>query len=183
MVQRMRFETARMVVQNWEEILCDEAQRSVLITNLKGVLTPTVLQHLPEPLQISDTQTAINDWITERVRESDVQLVRDRVDDRLLGLLILAEFTELEAPTTVHLGYLFSESAWGKGYATELIAGLVTWYKDEGRSVQLLGGVETDNIPSAKVLQKNGFELVEELSNLTTEMFGLCIPAMLDESH
>lgn len=179
----MQFATARMVIQCWNETLDDDDQRRALVDDLKGVLTPAVLQHLPKSLQISDGQTAMDDWIAERALESDVNLVRDCTNDRVLGLLILAEFTESEVSTRVHLGYLFSENAWGKGYATELISGLVTWYKNEGQSVQLLGGVETDNVASARALQKNGFELVEELSNTTTQIFGLQIPKTPDRLY
>ena len=71
--------------------------------------------------------------------------------------------------------FLFAETAWSKGYATELLSGLIKWYKSGGRSVRLVGGVETDSMASAKVLQKNGFEKIEGLSNATNEMFVLAI--------
>lgn len=127
--------------------------------------------------------TAIDGWITARAAESEVMMARDQATDSLLGLLILAEFTEFEVLTTVHLGYLSSENAWGNGYATELISGLIKWYKDESQSVQLLGCVETNNVASAKVLQKNGFKLAEELSNETTDMFGLYITYNFDKLY
>lgn len=171
----------RLRVQNWSEKVSNGEQRRQLIDELKDVLTPAVLQHLPEPLQIHDSGSAIKDWIEERAAESEVLTVRDRADDNLLGLLILAEFLEPETLKTVHLGYLFCEHAWGQGYATELISGLITWYRADCQSVQLYGGVETGNPASARVLVKNGFELDEGLSNSTTEMFGLYIPYNFDK--
>jgi RimJ/RimL family protein N-acetyltransferase len=183
MTQANRFETERMQAESWSDIINSNNQRSALVEELKDVLTPLVLRHLPEPLQMSEAHPAIDDWITSRAAESNVMLVRDRASDRLLGLLILAEFVDSEFLTTVHLGYLFSEVAWGKGYATELIAGLVTWCKGEGQSVQLFGGVENGNTASSRVLQKNGFELVEDLSDATTEMFGLYIPYNFDKLY
>lgn len=176
MTSAKTFETIRMRAESWSATVDRREQRRVLVEELKNVLTPQVLRHLPEPLQMSEAHPEIDEWVTARAAESDVMLVRDCASDRLLGLLILAEFVDSEVLTTVHLGYLFSEEAWGNGYATELIAGLVSWYRDKDQSVQLFGGVENGNTASSKVLRKNGFEVVEDLSDETTEMFGLHIP-------
>ncbi|WP_299667858.1 GNAT family N-acetyltransferase [uncultured Ruegeria sp.] len=183
MEQTRKFETARLRVQSWSEKVSNGEQRRQLIDELKDVLTPAVLQHLPEPLQIHDTGSSIKDWINERAAESEVLTIRDRADDSILGLLILAEFLEPETLKTVHLGYLFCERAWGKGHATELISSLITSHRADGQSVQLYGGVESGNPASARVLKKNGFELEEGLLNSTTEMFGLFISCNFDKLY
>lgn len=166
-----KFHTARLQVEAWSDRLNDKAGRQRLADELVTVLTPDVLRHLPAPLQISDTPQAIDHWMTARAAESDVFTVRNLATSDLLGLVILAEFPEPEAITTVHLGYLFAAHAWGKGYATELLNGLVQTYLDQGTPVQLLGGVERDNVASARVLQKAGFEKVAALPEGTTDMF------------
>ena len=173
MSQVEKYQTERMLVQNWAKHLNNLQQHRTLVDELKSILSPAVLRHLPEPLQLADGQDAIDDWIAARAAESDVLTIRDLATSELLGLLILAEFPEPNAPTTVHLGYLFSESAWGKGYATELLSGLIDWLRGKDQSVQLLGGVEKENVASARVLQKNGFEKAEELSIGSTDMFRL----------
>lgn len=175
MSQSNNFQTNRLHVQHWAECTNNSQCRQELIVELGPILTPAVLRHLPEPLQISGDPDPIDVWITERAAESDVMAIRDKTTSTILGLLILAEITEPNAPTTIHLGYLFAETAWGKGYATELLSGLINWYKGADRSVQLVGGVERDNIASAKVLQKNGFVKIKELSDATNEMFALAI--------
>lgn len=175
MSQNNNFQTNRLHVLHWAECTNNSQCRKKLIAELGHILTPAVLRHLPEPLQISDDPDAIDVWITERAAESDVMAIRDNTTSIILGLLILAEIPKPNAPTAIHLGYLFAETAWGKGYATELLSGLINWYKDEDRSVNLVGGVETDNIASAKVLLKNGFEKIEELPNASNEMFVLVI--------
>lgn len=169
------FKTERMQINTWAECLNDAHQRQKLIAELAAVLTPPVLRHLPEPLQLSDGQQAIDDWISARAAESDVMTIRDQANSDLLGLLILAEFSDPDAVTTVHLGYLFAETAWGKGCATELLSGLIDWYRARARPVQLLGGVELGNAASARVLQKNGFEKAADLSGATTDMFRLVL--------
>jgi len=45
---------------------------------------------------------------------------------------------------------------WGKGYAAELIGGFVKWCKDNDIST-VTGGVDSDNIASIRVLEKNNF--------------------------
>lgn len=175
MSQSNHFQTSRLHVTHWAECTNNSVCRQKLIAELKPILTSAVLRHLPEPLQLSDHPDAIDVWITERAAESDVMVIRDKSTVAVLGLLILAEMPEPNASSEIHLGYLFAETAWGKGYATELLSGLINWYKTEDRSVQLIGGVETDNIASAKVLQKNGFEKIVELSDTSNEMFVLAI--------
>ncbi len=97
------------------------------------------------------------------------------MDAELLGLLILAEFPADNGPRVIHLGYLLGETAWGRGLATELISGLVSALRNLGEPIQLLGGVENANPASARVLVKNGFQLVERQSTHTTKMYELRI--------
>ena len=55
------------------------------------------------------------------------------------------------------MGYVIAESAWGKGFATEVVAGLADWCRDNGTIRSLIGGVADRNGASARVLRKNGF--------------------------
>jgi ribosomal-protein-alanine N-acetyltransferase len=56
-----------------------------------------------------------------------------------------------------HIGYLLGELYWGKGYATELLKGLIDFFKHENKIKRLIAGVATDNIVSSKLLHKLGF--------------------------
>ena len=71
-----------------------------------------------------------------------------------------------------HIGYLLAEPTWGKGYATELVTGLVEALRSEA-PMTLLGGVDTKNPASARVLEKAGFRLSAELSDDETSIFAL----------
>mmetsp|Transcript_18083 Transcript_18083/g.33682 ORF Transcript_18083/g.33682 Transcript_18083/m.33682 type:complete len:88 (-) Transcript_18083:963-1226(-) len=56
----------------------------------------------------------------------------------------------------LRLGYMLAENAWGKGYASEIVAGFVEWcHKRDIKSIS--GGVEPDNVASRRVLDKCGF--------------------------
>ncbi len=169
------FQTERMTTANWSNSINDASARKKLSVELETLLTQPVLRHLPEPLQLTDHPDAIDQWISDRAAESAVMTIRDRTSANLLGLLILAEFSEDATRPDIHIGYLFSEHCWGKGYATELVTGLVDWTKGRGHSVRLIGGVETQNMASARVLRKAGFERIAELSCHSNDVFGLVI--------
>jgi RimJ/RimL family protein N-acetyltransferase len=151
------FDTARLWVRDWQADLADPAARRVLVTELAAILTPPVLAHLPPPLHLENAPGAVSAWVCARADEAAVHTVRARSDAALLGLLILSpQAATGGTPPALHLGYLFGESAWGRGYATELVRGLVTAVRD-GPPVDLVGGVDSANPASARVLEKCGF--------------------------
>ena len=176
-LETSRFDTERLHVANWRSAQQDRVERRKMIEELATVLTPNVLRYLPVPSQLSDAPQALDGWISAREGESDVLTVRARGTSTLIGLLILAPFNEPGAARVVHIGYLFAEPAWGKGYAKELLAGLVEWQSSLGGPVTLLGGVEKGNAASARVLEKAKFHLAMELSTEGTSMFRYEIPA------
>ncbi len=164
------FTTERLVLRNWRSDLHSPDLRRSLETTLSLILSDRVLEHLPPPLQLADTQGAVCAWITERAAESEVYLVIERANKDLVGLLILAAEPDATDCPTIHIGYLLAETAWGRGFATELVSGLVSALKGQG-PVRLVGGVGTGNVASARVLQKAGFHLDHALTTPDTEMF------------
>jgi len=145
------FTTDRLSIKDWTPHLGDKGRRSSLEASLAGILTPEVLRHLPPPLKLSGAGS-VSAWVEARAQESDVYLIQRTSDESLLGLLILASFDG--EPPTIHIGYLLAEPAWGQGFASELIKGLV---RAVPRPARLLAGVEADNPASARVLEKAGF--------------------------
>lgn len=162
----MDFTTERLTIRHWAPDLVDPDRRATLAAELHAILTPPVLDHLPPPLQLASTEQTIDRWIEDRHGESKVFRVCLREPDALIGLLILAE-TDDPAPT-FHIGYLLAESAWGRGYGSELLAGL-TFACAAG--THLIGGVAAGNPASARVLEKCGFDRSADLSTLDTDMF------------
>jgi len=150
----MEFQTDRLTVRPWQHEM-DETLKA----DLHSILTPTVLTPLPPPMQLRGNVT---DWMTTQSVDGTLCLIQSNVDQSTLGLLILAQ-----PETALHIGYLFSESAWGKGYATELLKGLVA----ATSGTTLIGGVAKDNPASARVLLKAGFTRDPDLSDDTTDQF------------
>ena len=165
------FETERTSVTSWKSALADETLRNVLVEDCKRILTPKVLRHLPDSLNVSARSEDIDQWIDARDAESTVLTIREKTTSKLLGFMILAELPQHDPLRTVHLGYFFAEESWGKGYATEVLSGLIAHLKPQETPVQLIGGVEKSNIASAKVLLNAGFVIDPEKSDNVTDMF------------
>lgn len=165
------FSTKRLVVVHWDTEFADKRTKLGLTDDLTNLLTPPVLEHLPEPLQLQTDSNAVSYWISARQAEADVYTLRCQRTGRLLGLLILAGFSKGAAQTTIHIGYLFCETSWGQGLATEMLAGLVDWKLKGGQNTLLMGGIGKGNPASARVLEKAGFERSPEHSTADTDMF------------
>ena len=162
-----QFETERLSVAHWADSIAAPVARRNLAALLPDLLTPDVIVHLPPFFDLSDQN--IDQWIDARDAESDIYLIREIGTDVLFGLMFLTP----PFNNDIHLGYLLGQPAWGKGYASELLAGLVLHVPKTG--FRLLGGVGRENPASAHVLRKTGFQIVPELSDTETEMFGITL--------
>ncbi len=60
----------------------------------------------------------------------------------------------------IQLGYALLPPFWGKGYATELTAAGIIYFREKTPLEILYAVTETPNIASEKVLVKNGFQFV-----------------------
>ena len=165
-IQIADFRTDRLWVRDWTPMLDSDRLRR----DLRAVLTPAVLQTLPEPLHLHDDDIA--GWIKAQSREGTVFTLHDTghdtPGDTLLGLMLLA--IPPGPDPAIHVGYLLAEPVWGQGYATELLRGLVATLKNHN-GARLVGGVGIDNPASARVLQKAGFLRDAALSSPDTDFF------------
>ena len=165
-----RFKTDRLSVYDWRPAIRCRATREHLEVSLRKLLTPPVLQHLPDPLQVREGPGGMSDWIDARAGEGEVLIVEGKGDGQMVGLVILAADPHSAEMPTLHIGYLLGEAFWGRGLASELIGGLLSALRTKGR-IRLLGGVDRSNPASSRVLQKAGFVLDQDLSTPTTEIF------------
>jgi RimJ/RimL family protein N-acetyltransferase len=60
----------------------------------------------------------------------------------------------------VTIGYGMIEPEWGNGYGTEAVASLIEICRRDGGVGLVLADTDLDNLPSQRVLEKNGFERV-----------------------
>ena len=156
------FETERLQVKDWHSISSSDLQQQDLTGVVAAILTEPVSRSLPASWQGSYTTERAQEWIKERDIEGATLLVIDKLTHQAVGLMILFEMEAEEgnSDTDVRLGYLLSEGTWGKGIATELVHGFVSWCRGQASISSIAGGVAMDNPASKRVLEKNGFQLV-----------------------
>ena len=110
------FETERLLVQEWHALSSRDGQQQDLVYVVATMLTEPVTRSLPASWQGSYTVERAREWIAERDREGATLLVVDKSTCQAIGLMILFE-TDAENGgdgIEVRLGYLLSESAWGR---------------------------------------------------------------------
>lgn len=86
------------------------------------------------------------------------QIVR-RSDGRLIGGTGL----DFESPARAETGYVLAVEAWGQGYATEALGAMVALAARLGVQ-QLTAGCHPEHAASIRVLEKQGFRLVERVA-------------------
>ena len=157
-IQGCAFETPRLRIGPWAELAGELGLD--LVSIFAETLTDTTTAALPEHWRGDYSPLRAGAWIDERDRESPPCLVVDRESGQPLGLLILSEVPLDTETVDIRIGYVLAERMWGRGYATELVAGLVEWARAQPPVATLTGGVTTSNPASASVLTSNGFESI-----------------------
>ncbi|NNE87342.1 MAG: GNAT family N-acetyltransferase [Silicimonas sp.] len=142
-IAAISFETARL------QAVAVTVPTAEFVRDLDAILTQDVLAHVPPPLR---HVSSASDWIATRLQESDVLQINEISSGKSIGLILLARFGD-----DVHLGYLLGKDVWGKGYASEMLQGLLPELRKSG-ACRVIGGVSKDNPASARVLVKSGFK-------------------------
>jgi ribosomal-protein-alanine N-acetyltransferase len=151
------FETDRLIVDDWSRLLTGNTAEGLRNAFVVSLLTEAVTRDLPPQWQSPYDRDRASQWFVERQSESTVLLIVDRSDGLPVGLLILSESANSDPSLEIRLGYMFNESNWGRGLATEVVAGFADWCRTNGSVRSVIGGVAHGNNASARVLQKNGF--------------------------
>jgi RimJ/RimL family protein N-acetyltransferase len=73
----------------------------------------------------------------------------------------------------VTIGYGMVEAERGKGYGTEVVAGLIEVCRRDARVRTVNADTDLDNVASQRVLEKNGFQLVRTSEQLCYFMLDL----------
>jgi len=162
-LNKCAFETTRLLVKEWHSLSTSDWRQQDLANVVSDMLTEPVTRSLPPTWQGDYTVDRGQQWIIERDGEGTTLLVVQRTSRRAVGLMILneAQVDKESSNTEIRLGYLLSENAWGKGFATELVSGFIKWCRGQSSISLITGGVASDNLASIRVLEKSGFQLVE----------------------
>lgn len=92
---------------------------------------------------------------------SDSETAAAPLHGRMVGMLGVPG---VSSPGIAEIGYVYDESVWGRGYATEALTAYMSVYWDHAKSINaVVAMVDPENTPSIKVLEKCGFVAVEYL--------------------
>ncbi len=160
-LQGCAFETRRLRVKDWHDWGSAEWAERDLATVMADMLTEPVTAPLPPAWHGTYSVDRARNWIAERDAEGKTLLIVDVETREAIGLVLLFESRSSadQTATEVRLGYLLAEAAWGRGFASELVAGFVTWCRGHP-PIAIVAGVVRENVASARVLIKNGFARV-----------------------
>jgi ribosomal-protein-alanine N-acetyltransferase len=152
-LKSLTFSTTRLKVSNVEYCLKSVTSKSELLSSIVSLLTPSVVQTLPPYFHDVKTKSDADVWLTKMVSESHLFTVYLKDSESVIGFVFLSESDSY----IVHLGYLLDESHWHQGYGSELLFGLIESCRSNQFIEKLIGGVDFENIASAKLLKKVGF--------------------------
>eukprot|EP01060_Flectonema_neradi_P010877 TRINITY_DN1795_c0_g1_i1.p1 TRINITY_DN1795_c0_g1~~TRINITY_DN1795_c0_g1_i1.p1 ORF type:complete len:184 (+),score=32.06 TRINITY_DN1795_c0_g1_i1:54-554(+) len=144
------FTTSRLQLCKWGGLNISEDQ---WLDALMELLTDEVTKELPPGWQGMDRAT-LKKWSAEREQDGVMLAAKNIETQDVVGLMFLFNSSSGSGCTT-HIGYLVGERHQGKGYATEIIKGLISSIP---KPVTLLAGVSSCNKPSMNVLTKCGFK-------------------------
>eukprot|EP01083_Nonionella_stella_P040989 111154_1 len=160
-----RFDSSRLSIHGWR------MDKSLdLPSTLHSILTPEVTNALPDNWTGTYDINRCKSFITERDNESPTLLIVEKSTNHAIGLMIV-----FVMDNDIRLGYLLKQSCWGKGYATEVVRSFVSCCRKHcKRNIKYIsGGCDINNVASQKVLIKNGFHVVKELSHDTEVLLRL----------
>lgn len=149
------FMTERLSVSHAMDLYLENQNQ--LTDEVIELLTPQVVKTLPEEWHnITTTEQALS-WLQARFTESDVLMIHDKPSDHVIGFMFTHDSKTQDGEDAINIGYLLGEGHWRKGYASEVLKGLVEHYKSNSEVNTLYAGVEANNVGSIRVLEKNGF--------------------------
>jgi RimJ/RimL family protein N-acetyltransferase len=144
--------TPRLAVTTW--LVSDAAQLQRLHAD------PSVMRHMTTDVQDhAQTLARIHTWMSEHPSRG---WSKWRVEDAGGHFVGRSGFSRAHRSDHREVGYLLAPEHWGAGYATELLGALVDWHfehPDPTLRPDLFAYVFASNLPSRRVLEKNGFTL------------------------
>lgn len=162
------FETPRLAVGPWHDVA--RTLHVSLVEIVTAILTTESTSALPHEWRGEFSPERARRWIAERDDESPTLLAVDRDDGRAIGFLIAFEIELDRSASELRIGYVIAEESAGRGFATELVGGLVNWAAGQADVRLLTAGVEATHEPSIRVLVKNGFEPIVDDSRADAEL-------------
>lgn len=142
-------ETPRLILTGWD------AADVTLIRDLHSTEQMTRYYSDPTTWTLEKAEERIRSWFGEESRfgVTKYKLI-ERHSGRFIGRAGFSPFGD--DPVEFELGYAIAPEGWGKGYATEIAAGLRDWFFRRGIADSFIAFTHPENAASQRVLQKIG---------------------------
>ncbi len=150
------FTTNRLIVKEWHSFKPTELEEPNLVNIIEEILVPDVTKRFPIMWRGSYDKKRAKYWIQDRDSESKTLLAVEKETKKALGYINFFREGDYSKGTYLRLGYLVSHAMWNNGLATELVNGFIHLCKENNIS-SLFARVDSDNIASIRVLEKNNF--------------------------
>ncbi len=160
------FETPRLVAVMWEE------GDAALIQDLHSTIETTRYMSGAAPWSREKCEERLRSYFAEQARDGTTKYkILSREAGRFIGRAGISLFHTGE----YELGYAFYAREWGKGYATEIAAGLADRFFARGVAPHLIAFTHPDNVASQRILKKIGMRergpiFIEGIQGLEFEM-------------
>ncbi len=130
---------------------------------------------LEKELNLNETSRIISPELKEALEQTILPGVADKTKNYLYSTIWTAIFKtenkmigdlcmigEPDEAGEIEIGYGTYDEFQGKGFMTEMVAGIIEWTKAQSLVKSIKASTEKTNAASFKVLQKNGFVQVSE---------------------
>ena len=161
LVRTCVLDTERLRAREWHAMAAETQPPQDLDRIVAHILTESVTRALPASWHGRYSVERARGWIKARDAEGTVLLVVEESSRRAIGLLLLTEIGTADG-LDIRVGYVVAEPFWHRGFASEVVAGLVAWSRAQPLVASLAAGVAKNNPASARVLEKNGFRVSNE---------------------
>lgn len=163
-------------LQNYNLFMIFETEklriRKLLLTDLKPFFklesNPEVLQYATGDIKtIVACEIELKDLMNRYDKPKNdfwIYAIERKVDKKFIGTVALVKDNVDD-----EIGYRFIQEYWGKGYATEICKGLISYCRFVGMK-KIVGYVVDENIASAKILKRFNFT---EVKKFISEDIGL----------
>ena len=144
----MLFETERLLIRRWNEH--DLADLHALYSD------PGFCDDIRPELCLSETKKIFDAQLLNYATNSEIGrfFIIEKGTGLLIGTLLIRPIDE---NSEVEIGYAIKKSMWGKGLATEVVTGSITYFFTATNYNAIVALTAPQNLKSKKVLVKSGF--------------------------
>lgn len=121
----------------------------------------------------AQTRQESDDWVetvifhnSQRPRESFNIAITLKKDGSAIGWIGFGDSSRNSGPGNFGVGYMFHSDHWGNGYTTEAIGAVAEYIFETLEGKSICAWCWADNIGSARVLEKSGFDLIRRFNSI-----------------